>query len=122
MSKVTKIPQSIEEMIAEIEIRRLYDKSMSSSEGLSLEDTKKFDILVKTLRETQKDSHKEIEARYQEMKRKLREDLPTEALLKYVEDNNDSEEASVEQPDAAISQDQESEVDQSGDADSDRSE
>lgn len=120
MSKVNKIPQSIEEMIAEIEIRRLYDKAISSSEGLSLEDTKKFDILVKTLRETQKDSNKEIEARYQEMKRKLIEDLPTEALLSYIEENDVTEETSDKLPDEAIST--ESEIAESGSSDSDRSE
>jgi len=124
MSKVTKIPQSYEELIAEMEIRRLYDKALNSSEGLSLEDTKKFDILVKTLREAQKESNKEIEAKYHEMKRKLIEDLPTEVLEYYVEAaqyDTEEEQAGV-QSDVGNEEDNQTSEDQRRDNDSDRSE
>lgn len=94
MSKTTKVFKSTEQIIAEMEIERLYQKALSSSDGLSLEDTKKFDILVKTLREAQKENQSELETKYNELRQKMVESLPSEALIKYIEEPNEEVQSS----------------------------
>lgn len=94
MSNVLKIPKSTAQAIAEMELEKLYQKSLSSE--LSLEDTKKYDILVKTLTEVQKESAKELEAKFFKLKKEMLASLPNE-LLEHIAgqnpgpDNNDTQ-------------------------------
>ena len=78
MSNIIKIPKSTAMAIAEMELEKLYQKSLSSE--LSLEDTKKYDILVKTLAESQKDSTKELEVKFYKLKKEMQALIPNEVL------------------------------------------
>lgn len=96
MSKVSKIPKSVGEAIAEMELDRLYQKALMSSEGLTLEDTKKFDILIKNLRESQSESAKAFEEEYSRLQAKLENELPTNLLVDFVDASLGEDDASKE--------------------------
>ncbi len=85
MAKITKVLTTTADAIAEMELEKLYQKSLGSE--LSLEDTKKYDILVKNMREGQKDATKDLEERFQELRKQMMQALPTQALEQLVESN-----------------------------------
>lgn len=94
---MTKRLKTMGEEIAEQELNRLHDKAFNSSEGLSLEDVKKLDILLKNLREDRDENVKKLREEYDKLQKRLVDNISSEELGKLIYDSLDKKDVTEEE-------------------------
>lgn len=94
---MTKKLKTLGEEIAEQELNRLHDKAFNSSEGLSLEDVKKLDILLKNLREDRDENVRKLREEYEKLQKRLVDGLPSEELVKLIDESLEEKDVTEEE-------------------------